>query len=102
MDELTYREKWIMIINHFGLKNQVKKIAEEAYELEESILDAHGYPIPSEKKLHIAEEIADLSVLMRQVKEYFCIDENLIDDLIYQKTDRTIERIGSGYYDSKR
>ena len=45
-----------MIINHFGLKNQVKKIAEEAYELEAAILVKD-----SEAKEKLVPTIIDLA-----------------------------------------
>lgn len=96
---MSYREKWIKIINHFGIKNQMKKLSEETYEVQEAINEAKGYPIPSDVKEHITEEIADVAVLLNQFIEFFNLDGNKIDQKIYEKTDRTIERIESGYYD---
>lgn len=52
-------------------------------------------------KEHIAEEIADVAVLINQFIEYFNLDGHLIDDMIFDKTDRTLARIESGYYDKK-
>ena len=80
---------------------KLKKLSEEVYELQEAINDAKGYPIASEHKAHIAEEIADVAVMLNQYIEYFNLDGYLIDDIIYDKTDRTIARIESGYYDKK-
>lgn len=99
--EMTYREKWLQIITHFGVRAQTKKLSEEAYELEEALNDAKGYPVLPEMKEHIAEEIADVAVLINQFIEYFNLDGHLIDDMIFDKTDRTLARIESGYYDKK-
>ena len=93
------REKLIQIISHFGLKNQTKKLAEETYELQEAIFEAKGYPVDPICKEHIAEEIADVCVLLNQIIEYFALDGCHIDELIDKKVDRTIDRIKEGYYD---
>ena len=95
------REAWLKIILHFGIKSQLKKVSEEIYEFQEAVNDATGYPVTKETKDHIAEEIADVAVLLNQFIEYFNLDGYKIDEIIKEKTNRTIERIESGYYDKK-
>ena len=49
--------KEIEIINHYGLKNQIRKFNEESYELIEALFENN--------KEHIAEEIADCLLLIK-------------------------------------
>lgn len=94
------------IIEHFGIRNQLKKFNEECYELEEAILDYQTEIAYFDEdamtlsiKKHIAEEIADVEVILLQIKEYYHIDGNEILKTMKNKIKRTLERIESGYYD---
>ena len=77
-------EKLLKIINHYGYRNQLKKLSEEVYELQEAINNYMCYVYyPPEEYLdkdyneylreHIAEEIADCMVLIEQFKNYYDI-----------------------------
>ena len=94
------------IIEHFGIRNQLKKFNEECYELEEAILDYQTEIAYFDEdamtlsiKKHIAEEIADVEVILLQIKEYYHIDGNEILKTMKNKIKRTLERIESGYYE---
>ena len=50
-------------------------------------------------KRHIAEEIADCLVLINQFIEYYKIDNNDVAKIMQEKTNRTLDRIESGYYE---
>lgn len=83
----------LKIILHFGYKNQLKKLNEECYELIEAILENN--------REHITEEIADVQVLLNQFKELWEIYDDEIVKVMEYKTNRTLERIESGYYEVK-
>ena len=78
------------IINHYGLTNQLKKLSEEMYELQEAILLDEG----DNKSLHhILEERADVEVLLRQLDLYFDINYNDFTGIMVKKINRKLERI---------
>lgn len=93
-------EKLLKIINHYGIRNQLKKFNEECYELEEAILDYQteiayfdeDAMILSIKK-HIAEEIADVMVMLEQFKLYYGISSEEITKIFWSKVDRQLGRI---------
>lgn len=78
------------IINHYGLRNQLKKLSEGVYELQEAILMDDG---GEESYNHICEERADVEVLLRQLDEYFEIKFDDIAKWMTKKINRTLERI---------
>ena len=82
---------FIKIINHFGYDNQIKKLAEEQYELIEALWQ--------KDKEHVKEEMADNIVLIWQFAEKLGISVDEILDEVRKKHDRTLKRIEEGYYD---
>ena len=78
------------IINHYGLRNQLKKLSEGVYELQEAILMDDG---GEESYNHICEERADVEVLLRQLDEYFEIKFDDVAKWMTKKVNRTLERI---------
>ena len=98
----------LKIIEHFGINNQQRKLQEEVFELQEAITQRE-YPAlsrdkkPTELKLfekeHIAEEIADICVILRQFMECYDITQDEITEKMVEKIERTLERIESGYYE---
>lgn len=83
-------QELLEIIKHYGLKNQLKKLSEEIYELQEAILLDEG---GIESYQHICEERADVEVLLRQLDEYFEIKFDDVAKWITKKINRTLERI---------
>lgn len=86
-------EKLLKIINHYGVRPQLKYFQSEVFELNEAILDfINGnncvYGIE-----HIAEEIADVEVMLLQFKEYYHIDGNEILEIMNKKIDRQLKRM---------
>ena len=76
------------IYNHFGQENQLKKLVEEANELLNHT-DRDNY----------IEELADVEVVLRQLIN--ALNDNQASkffDIVDKKINRTLERIGSGYY----
>jgi NTP pyrophosphatase (non-canonical NTP hydrolase) len=100
------KKDFLKIIEHFGIIKQLKKFNEECYELEEAILDYQteiAYfdedAVTLSIKRRIAEEIADCLVLINQFIEYYKIDNNDVAKIMQEKTNRTLDRIESGYYE---
>ena len=77
--------KEIEIINHYGYKHQIRKLAEEQYELIEALFE--------EDKEHITEEIADCLVLINQFKSYYGIQDKDIQEVYDYKIARQERRI---------
>ena len=97
----------LKIIEHFGVNNQQRKLQEEVFELQEAIIkkETEYYFCETtvkkdrENLKHIAEEIADICVILRQFMEYYDITQDEITDKMVEKINRTLERIESGYYE---
>lgn len=99
-------EKLLKIINHYGVMPQLKYFQSEVFELNEAIIDMQHKkwemesktpevvdPILNDFRLHIAEEIADVEVMLLQFKEYYHIDGKQILEIMNKKIDRQLERI---------
>lgn len=90
------------IVKHYGINAQQRKLAEEVFELQEAITthelkNSVSYEIPLteivETKEHIAEEIADVTVMLKQFQYYYGIENEFILTLIRGKVNRQLERI---------
>lgn len=79
----------LKIINHYGEKNQVKKLAEEQYELIEALFE--------KDKDHIIEEMADNIHLIWQFAALYGISVTEILDEVQRKNKRTLRRMGDRY-----
>lgn len=91
-------EKLLKIINHYKVIPQLKKLSEEVFELQEAIINYQDeYSLCDKNELytkkHIAEELADVMVLLCQFKEFYRIDSNEILKMMNMKIDRQLERI---------
>lgn len=88
------------IIKHYGIIPQLKYFQSEVFELSEAIIQME-YPAIGHKpevlveleKKHIAEEIADCLVMIRQFKEYYDISNDKIKNVMKYKVKRQLERI---------
>lgn len=100
------KEDLLKIINNYGLKNQLKYIHSEYYELDEAIIETQNKkwnlegkppeyvePILNNYRLHIAEEIADIMVMLKQFQYYYGIEDKDIERIMKSKIDRQLERI---------
>lgn len=83
-------EKLLEIINHYGVLPQLKYFQSEVFELNEAIIKHEALGCEYQ---HIAEEIADVEVMLLQLKEYYHIDGNDILKIMNEKIDRQLERI---------
>ena len=102
---------YLDIINHFGYRNQMKKLNEETYELLEAIdnyEDAsmefnnnEDYYSVEETKVfrdHIVEEMGDVLTLLTEFIARYDIEKYELDKWMDYKLERTLDRIESGYY----
>lgn len=97
------KDKLLEIINHYGIDKQLKYIHSEYFELDEAIMDYQysGFDFDYEdyeeleKKYstHIAEELADVMVMLKQFQYYYGISDNKIEKIMNEKIDRQLERI---------
>lgn len=97
------KEDLLKIINHYGINNQLKYIHSEYFELDEAIMNyqSSGWDFDYEdaKELeekysqHIAEEIADVMVMLKQIQYYYDITDEQIENIMKYKIKRQLERI---------
>lgn len=80
------------IIQKYGTRNQLKKLSEELYEFQESVIE-HEFVDILQTKAHLIEEYADLCVLLSQFELYFDLDEDEVWQVMKNKVDRQLKRI---------
>lgn len=101
------KDKLLEIVNHYGINEQLKYIHSEYFELDEAIMDFNYDPncneclddeerqqIVGEKTYHIAEEIADIMVMLKQFQYLYNICDECIEDIMKKKIERQLDRIG--------
>ena len=90
------------IIKHYGVRKQLKYFQTEIYELIEAILSYEDQEkltcflegtIKEIFKQHIAEEIADVQVMLNQFKAFYGIKDEDVEEVMKYKIDRQLERI---------
>lgn len=97
------KEKLLKIIEHYGVNNQQRKLMEEIFELQEAIFEYEnsGWDFSDEScedierdyRYHMAEEIADVQVMLNQFKEHYEITDEQIEGIMNYKINRQLERI---------
>lgn len=96
------REDLLKIIKHYGVNAQQRQLAEEVFELHEAITthelkNSVSYEIPltelTDTREHIAEEIADVMIMLNQFKAYYGIQNETILVFMRGKVNRQLERI---------
>mgnify|MGYP003476018399 FL=1 len=85
----TESDKIKKIADHYGIKNQLRQLAEECSELsvESSHSARHGTTVK------IIEEMADVMIMIEQVVYLAKIDKCDIEDCINYKINRQLKRI---------
>jgi len=82
------------IINHYGINNQQRKLAEEVFELQEAITMYENITYFDIE--NIIEELADCFVLLKQIMAFYEIDEETLYINEKYKINRQLERIKNG------
>ena len=80
----------LKIIGHYGLRTQLKYFQSEVFELNEAIIsESFG----EDHIEHIAEEIADVLVMLKQFQLFFDIKDNDVKNIMNEKIKRQIVMI---------
>lgn len=93
------KEDLLKIINHYGIYHQLKYIHSEYFELDEAIVnywneDCDYYEqVENYHKKHIAGEIADIMVMLKQFQYIYEIEDKQIENIMKYKIKRQLERI---------
>ena len=97
------KEDLLKIINHYGVMPQLKYFQSEVFELNEAIISAeHSRCVGITRNVapicieHIAEEIADCMVMLKQFQYYYGITDEEIIKVMKEKIDRQLKRIKEG------
>ena len=83
------KDKLRMIADHYGIKKQLRQLAEECSEL--AVEASHSARKGTTVK--IIEEMADVEIMIEQIIYLAKIDKCDIEDCINYKLDRQIKRI---------
>ena len=91
-------QRYLDIINHFGVRNQMKKLNEETFEFLEAV-DLYEDAIAndtfySKEELyrirdHVVEELGDVLLLLTQYVALYCIEKDELDKHMDYKLERT-------------
>lgn len=88
-------DNYLKIINHFGINNQQRKLQEEVFELQEAITKFENAIGDINE---VEEEVVDVLIILHQFMEFYEMDPFKLMAIDKRKTERTLERIESGYY----
>ena len=92
------------IINHYEVLPQLKYFQSEVFELNEAIirynvansdntLEKYYIDESNKMKKHIAEELADVTVMLKQFQAYYGITDEEINDVMLYKIARQKKRM---------
>ena len=93
------KEDLLKIINHYGVLPQLKYFQSEVFELNEAIINQdflesdYSFSAIDRGKQHIAEEIADVMVMLEQFRLHYDIPIEEIRKVMEYKVKRQIGRI---------
>ena len=101
------KEDLLKIINHYKVMPQLKYFQSEVFELNEAIFQYEAQKEACENigcsrihidkcREHIAEEIADVQVMLDQFQFYYGITDEEIWEVMKYKIERQLERIEDG------
>ena len=88
------KEKLKQIIYYYGINHQQRKLNEEVFELQEAIIIKENNQFSNVLyNENIIEEIADVMVVLEQIKVHYNLDEEDINSIMEHKINRTLERL---------
>lgn len=83
------------IAEHYGLRVQMRQLIEEMAELTQVICKSERYDFETVRD-HLVEELADVDVVLTQVKYLLGLDDSEFDKIKDEKIKRQIQRITKG------
>ena len=94
------KNKIIKIANHYGLVKQSRQLSEECAELIQAVSKYMRYQETSYASTvdwkyleNVCEEIADVEVMLEQIKYLLHINPEAVEEIKKNKIDRQLERI---------
>lgn len=81
------------IINNYGVDNQLRKLQEEVFELNQAIILAR---CGKDTREHVIEELADVLFVLNQFRCYYYISNNDIRKVQQFKGNRQLKRMENG------
>lgn len=91
------KESIHIIADHYGYEPQSRQLIEEMAELTQAINKAWRFGDDFDNllvhKRNIAEEIADVTIMLEQMKYLLRFSDNYIEEIIEQKLYRQLKRI---------
>lgn len=96
------------IMNHFGVRNQMRKLNEECYEFIEAVdnyedvMNFINNASERDKELareFVIDEMSDMLILLTQFIAKYDIKKSELDYTMDTKLQRTVNRINTSYYD---
>lgn len=97
------KQDLLKIINTYGVIPQLKYFQSEVFEFNESIIiyenerpycdDIADKDFIKMLKNHIAEEISDVMVMLKQFQYYYGIEDEQIEEVMKYKIDRQLKRM---------
>ena len=100
------KDDLLKIISFYGVIPQLKYMQTEVFELVEAVINRelhwnYDTEIQDIKPLdkHIAEEISDITVMLKQFQYYYGITDEEIEEVMKYKIERTIKRMENEYYE---
>jgi hypothetical protein len=79
------------IFKHYGTENQLEKLKEELNELYEAVVDFQENQSEVNRN-HLAEELADVEIVSKQIKSAVVGDE-IVNQFVQYKLNRQLKRI---------
>ena len=88
------------IIDHYGVMPQLKYFQSEVFELNEAVFIAESSrligvtrELSTSSISHVAEEIADVMVMLKQFKYCYGISDLNVEEIMKEKIERQLGRI---------
>lgn len=78
----------LTIFNNYGQNHQTSKLLEEVGEFIETVMDGD--------KKNMIQEMADVTVMLKQFQYYYGISDEEIEEVMKQKIERQLNRIDRG------
>ena len=83
----------LTIIYNYGVDNQLRKLQEEVFELNQAIILGH---CGKDTKEHVIEELADVLFVLNQIRCYYRISNSDIRKVQQFKGERQLKRMENG------